>query len=94
MTITEVKRWYHKGKANRYAWPGGYPLYYVTTDGAALCADCMTKERISIVRSTVENARDGWNVSGQDVNWEDSDLYCDHCSKRIESAYAEEKESR
>ena len=28
--------------------------------------------------------------SGQDVNWEDAELYCDHCSKRIESAYAED----
>lgn len=90
MTISEVKRWYHKGQANQYVWPGGYPLYYVTMDGAALCPNCMTKERVSIIRSTVENARDGWNVSGQDVNWEDSNLYCDHCSKRIESAYAED----
>lgn len=89
MTISEVKRWYHKGQANSYAWPGGYPIFYVTTDGAALCPRCMTAERKQIVRSTVENSRDGWNVSGQDVNWEDSELYCDNCSKRIESAYAE-----
>ncbi len=88
MTLSEVKRWYHKGKANSYAWPGGYPLYYVTSDGAALCPHCMTKERKQIVRSTVLNSRDGWQVSGQDVNWEDSELYCDHCNKRIESAYA------
>ena len=89
MKLTIVRRWYYKGHANRYAWPGGYPLYYVTTDGAALCADCMTQERAQIVRSTVENSHDGWNVSGQDVNWEDTQLYCDHCNKRIESAYAE-----
>ena len=90
MTITEVKRWYSKGKANRYVWPGGYPLYYVTTDGGALCVDCMTRERAQIIRSTVENSRDGWSVSGQDVNWEDPQLYCDNCSERIESAYAED----
>jgi hypothetical protein len=26
-----------------------------------------------------------------DINWEDPDLICDHCRKRIESAYAEDK---
>lgn len=89
MTVSQVRRWYHKGKANRFAWPGGYPLYYATLNGCALCPDCMTKERAQIMRSTVEGQNDGWAVSGQDVNWEDPDLYCDHCSKRIESAYAE-----
>ncbi len=89
MTLSEVKRFYHKGQAVSYAWPGGYPVYYVTSDGAALCPSCTTKERAQIVRSTVEHSHDGWALEGSDINWENSDLYCDHCSKRIESAYAE-----
>ncbi len=89
MTLSEVKRCYSKGKAIAYAWPGGYPVYYVTTDGGALCPKCMTAERAQIVRSTVERQHDGWALEGSDINWEDSQLYCDHCSKRIESAYAE-----
>jgi hypothetical protein len=28
-------------------------------------------------------------VEALDVNWEDPDLFCDHCGNRIESAYAE-----
>jgi hypothetical protein len=28
-------------------------------------------------------------VEALDVNWENPDLYCDHCGARIESAYAE-----
>jgi hypothetical protein len=27
-----------------------------------------------------------------EVNWEDPDLFCDHCGARIESAYAEDAE--
>ena len=59
MTINSISDFRAAVRNGPYAWPGGYPLYYVTTDGAALCADCMTKERASIVRSTFENSRDG-----------------------------------
>lgn len=71
-----------------YAWPGGYPLYYVTSDGAALCPDCVNAEIASIDGAT---KGDGWNVVGVDVNWEDAGMTCEHCSKRIESAYAEDE---
>lgn len=89
MKISELKANYHKGQANAYAWPGGYPLFYVTSDGAALCPACMTKERAQIFRSTHEHARDGWAVEGVDVNYEDDSLFCDHCGKQIESAYGD-----
>lgn len=69
-----------------YAWPGGYPLFAITNDGAALCHYCCTTERLSIATTT---GTDGWNVISHAVNWEDPDLFCDNCSARIESAYAE-----
>jgi len=69
-----------------FAWPGGYPLYAITNDGAALCRHCCQTERLSIATTT---GNDGWNVVAQAVNWEDPDLLCDHCGSRIESAYAE-----
>lgn len=34
---------------------------------------------------------DQWRLVAADVNWEDSGLTCDHCSQRIESAYAEQE---
>ena len=91
MTIQELKAHFHKGKMQPWAWPGGYPLYAITSDGAALCPSCVTKERAQIFRSTHEKSRDGWAIEGIDANWEDASLYCDHCSKRIESAYAEDE---
>lgn len=72
-----------------YAWPGGYPQYLVTTDGAALCCACGRKEWRNIIMAMRQNLRDGWQVDGVDINWENTDLYCDHCSKPIESAYGD-----
>ena len=72
-----------------YAWPGGYPLFAITSDGAALCASCTKKKLGNIVTAIARNLRDGWKVEGIDVNWEDADLTCDHCGQHIESAYAD-----
>jgi hypothetical protein len=70
-----------------YSSIGGYPLYACTTDGAALCAECCKTEREQIATTT---GNDGWCIGAVQVNWEDPELYCDHCSNRIESAYAED----
>lgn len=77
MTPLEVKR---ALKAGPYAWPGGYPLFFTTRDGAALSFAAM-RERFREEAGAVE---------GVSVNWEDSDLYCDHTGERIPSAYAED----
>ncbi len=72
-----------------WAWPGGYPIFYITSDGAALCPDCVNKEIEQIDASVTAKENDGWRVVAADINYEDGELTCDHCSKRIESAYAE-----
>jgi hypothetical protein len=73
-----------------YAWPGGYPLYFVTSDGAALSFKAARKERRNILESIANRSNDGWRVIGLDVNWEDSQLYCDHTNEKIESAYGDD----
>lgn len=77
-------------RAGAVAWPGGYPMFLITSDGAALHFDCARKELRSILDSIKTRARDGWRVVASEVNWEDSTLYCDHCSKKIESAYGDD----
>lgn len=72
-----------------YAWPGGYPLFAITSDGESLCKDCCRKEYVNIYRATRDKLRDGWQVEAIDVNWECNDLCCAHCSEKIESAYGE-----
>lgn len=76
-------------KQGPYAWPGGYPCFFITSDGAALDFDCAKKEARQITDAIRSNAHNGWKVEAVDVNWEDGDLTCDHCSKPIESAYAD-----
>lgn len=73
-----------------YAWPGGYPLFFVTSDGGCLHVKCAEENKDSIVDSIEGDHHDGWLVEAQDINWEDPDLFCDHCGERIESAYAED----
>lgn len=90
MTINTTLQFKNALKAGPYAWPGGYPLFFICDDGAALCCKCAKTEAVGIMRSIQQKARDGWYVTGQDVNWEDPDLFCDHCNERIESAYAED----
>ncbi len=65
---------------------GSYPLFAWTSDGAALCKSCAKTEREAIGTTT---GSDGWCIEGLEVNYEDTDLYCDHCSSKIESAYGE-----
>ncbi len=85
-------------KNGAHSFPGGYPLYFVMVDGAALCFDCAREERARIVyMARVDRLSalhwapdDGWRVSMLDTNWEDPSLFCTHCDARIPSAYAED----
>lgn len=73
-----------------YAWPGGYPLYFVTADGEALSFKAARAERRNILQALAYNdTRSGWFVVGVDVNWEDAGLACAHSGERIQSAYAD-----
>ena len=77
-------------RAGGFAWPGGYPLYFVCGDGeSSLCFTCARDEFAAIV-SDWQTFGSSWRVAGVDINYDDSDLYCAHCSARIESAYAED----
>ena len=78
-------------RAGEYAWPGGYPLFFIADDGQPLSFDAVRENFRSVIHSMRHQINDGWNVIGCDVNWEDSSLYCAHTGKRIESAYAEEE---
>ena len=68
-----------------YAWPGGYPLFYITKDNNVLCPKC-TNENIELLSDEHDSQ---WYIVGYDINYEDDSLYCDHCNERIESAYGD-----
>lgn len=70
------------GKLYKFTQLGGSPILYLDEHDNVLCAECATENM---------NGEDGPVVA--EVNWEDPDLFCDECSERIESAYAEDEAS-
>lgn len=70
-----------------YAWPGGYPLFFLCDDGGALCPACVKTERRNILESIAHKQSDGWRVIAHEINWEEQDMLCDHCNEHIECAY-------
>jgi hypothetical protein len=74
-----------------YTFPGCYPRYFVTSDGAALSYKSALHNQHLIIDSIENQSSDGWMVIGCDVNWEDSGLFCDDTGERIESAYADDE---
>jgi hypothetical protein len=77
-----------------YAWPGGYPCYFLCADGEALSYKA-AEENAGLIRDAlITNDRNsGWFVVAYEVNWEDTELMCSHTNEFIESAYGERDES-
>jgi hypothetical protein len=74
-------------KQGPFAWPGGYPLYFVCSDGEPLSFKAAREHASLICQAIRDKDRSGWQVIGADVNWEDPSLTCAHTGKPIESAY-------
>lgn len=89
MLINSVSEFRAAMRHGPYAWPGGYPCYFITSDGGALSFAAARAERRNILESIARRIDDGWRVVAMDVNWEDGELTCDHTGERIESAYAD-----
>ena len=85
-TIHDFRRAMRNGA---YAWPGGYPLYFVTSDGAALSFDAAKQNRRYILQAIAHRNDRTWRIVGVDINWEDDTLYCDDTGARIPSAYGD-----
>ena len=88
------------GKLPSYAWPGGYPIYYLDGSNCILCPDCANSIE-SQYRLDLLSDFCNWIIYLDDmlfsdekdlpryvaVNYEDDALYCDACNKQIECAY-------
>ena len=85
MTAREIKEALRQGP---WAWPGGYPCYFVACDGVALSFEAVRSNWRDVVAvAKMKDRRDGWALCGVEINWEDTELYCEHTGKRIEAAY-------
>lgn len=86
----EDKRDLHRnedGSLPSFAWPGGYPMYYLCADNGILCPDCANGENGSEANKGAWTDDKQWRIVDSDVHWEGEPLICDHCNKEIESAY-------
>ncbi len=73
-----------------FAWPGGYPLFFVTSNGDTLAFGSAWKERAQIYSALQKGERTGgWHVESTVLNFEDPSLRCDHDGGRIEAAYVD-----
>lgn len=77
------------GELEPYAWPGGYPIYYICRDSGVLCPHCANEAETEGLTGDRDDPQ--WDIVAADINYEDPSLLCDHCGERIESAYAEDE---
>ena len=76
-----------------YAWPGGYELAYIATDGALLCNDCVKSNWAEVLCGTKRRDGSGWGIiaitmeavdaecTREMTDGEDYISYCSHCNK-------------
>jgi hypothetical protein len=70
---------------DKFAWPGGYEIYGVCSDGGVLCCDCMRAEYRQIAYARRHHLRYGWRVEAVTCTaYDDEPHGCDHCGKVIE----------
>lgn len=79
-------------KNGPFTWPGFYPLFFITSDGAALSFEAARENAMQVARAIRQESGCGWQVVACDVNWEDETLYCEHTNKKIKSAYGTEND--
>lgn len=89
-TISDFRKAVRNGP---YAWPGGYPLYWVMADGEACSFRVAKDERRAMLEAIVSGQRcdNEWRPVALEINYEDASLWCAHRGERIESAYAEDE---
>lgn len=70
-----------------YAWPGGYPIVYVTRDTGNLCVECANNN----LELTLDKNNEDWCIVAYFINFEaGDDNTCSNCRKELEIAYPED----
>ncbi len=81
-------------RSGGYAWPGGYPIVYFTSDGEMLCSKCAEKNHRKIAYSILSKSNDGWRVIGLGIEAVSADYlkedgneellnYCANCNEEF-----------
>jgi hypothetical protein len=66
---------------HQYAWPGGYHLMIITSDGGLICGKCAKDNARQILESTRDDSGDGWQATALFNTCEsDGPDVCDNCN--------------
>jgi len=94
MTINSISDFRKAIRNGPYAWPGGYPLFFIMGDGEALSFKAAKSNRramLEALRDKDTRPRDQWLPIACEINWEDQSLFCSHTNDKIEAAYEGEE---
>lgn len=72
------------GQLRSYTTLGGYPVFYLDACDNVVCSECATESHLN------DEEIDSFKIVGYAINYE-SEMYCDRCSIKIESAYGEDE---
>jgi hypothetical protein len=75
-----------------YAWPGGYPRYFITPDGEALSSQAVEANRDLVLAACAVTGWDDWKVSACEIYWEGPPMTCAQTGAQIKSAYGDPDE--
>lgn len=84
-TVAELKATLRHGM---YAWTGGYPLHFITSDGASLSFKTVRDNLRDVIDAIKSGLNTGWKVVALDINYEDG-LIDDHTGEPLESAFGD-----
>jgi len=73
------------GKLLSYAWPGGYPIFYLDRCNTVMCPKCA----IAFEEGTAAKDYPYLAPAAAGVHWEGAPIQCNDCGGEIESAYGE-----
>lgn len=83
-SLSDLRKAFRHGP---YAWPGGYPVYFVMADGAALSFKSARENRREMIAAFCKYGDPDWKPVALEINWEDDSLVDSHTGEKIESAY-------
>lgn len=75
------------GSLPAYAWPGSYPIVYLTADYGELCPDCANGRNGSLASEANDDPQ--WQLTAYDIHYEGAPITCAHCDAEIEAAYGD-----
>ena len=71
-------------RAGKYAWPGGYEVFFITSYGGVICHDCTVSKYWNIADSIRRDISDGWRIIGAECSADiDGEINCYHCDGTI-----------